>query len=145
MKIQKKDFYHGAALTQIVEHPSFKALNKADERYGHYQINDNIRLLLRLRSNKESPWIFTFEKEDIDILIEDITHNQKSYLCLVCGKESICLLPLNDYQKLIDVSRSTSQSITIEIPPRSSMHVKSKLMSLNHTISHKDFPDKLFV
>ena len=44
MKIQKMDMFHGAALTQIVEHPSFKALNKADEKYGHYQINHDRRI-----------------------------------------------------------------------------------------------------
>ena len=37
MKIQQKDYFHGAALTQIVEHESFKALNKADSKYGHYK------------------------------------------------------------------------------------------------------------
>ena len=35
MKIQKKDLFHGSALTQIVEDPLFTALNKADEKYGH--------------------------------------------------------------------------------------------------------------
>ena len=28
MKIQEQDIYHGPALMQIVEHPSFKALNR---------------------------------------------------------------------------------------------------------------------
>lgn len=58
MKIQKKGSNHGVALTQIVEHPSFKALNKADEKFGHYQINHDTRILIRYRSGN-SPWTFT--------------------------------------------------------------------------------------
>ena len=44
MKIQTQDLYHGAVLTQITEHPSFKALNKADTLYGHYLVNHDTRL-----------------------------------------------------------------------------------------------------
>jgi hypothetical protein len=32
MKIQQKDLFHGAVLTQLVEHNSFKALNKVDAK-----------------------------------------------------------------------------------------------------------------
>jgi hypothetical protein len=49
-----------------VEYPSFKALNKADEKYGHYQINYNTRILLKYRSKKESPWDFELKEEDIN-------------------------------------------------------------------------------
>jgi len=48
MKIQHKDLFHGAALTQLVEHNSFKALNKADDKYGHYLVNTDRRLLVKL-------------------------------------------------------------------------------------------------
>ena len=47
MKICERDLYHGAALTKIVMHESFKALNKATEKYGHYQVNHNARLLTK--------------------------------------------------------------------------------------------------
>lgn len=143
MKIQKKGSNHGVALTQIVEHPSFKALNKADEKFGHYQINHDTRILIRYRSGN-SPWTFTLKEEDINILIEDITYNQRSFLCLVCGNESICVLSCNDYQDLIDTSKKSTQSIIVELPPRSSMHVKSKIRKLDHAIPHKNFPDILF-
>jgi hypothetical protein len=144
MKIQEKDFFHGAALTQIVEHPSFKALNKADEKYGHYQINHNTRILLKYRSKGESPWTFELKEEDINTLIDDIASDQRSFLCLVCGKISVCILSSGEYQDLINTSQRTSQHITIELPPRSSMKVKSKIFTLDHTIPHTNFPNILF-
>ena len=72
MKIQQKDYYHGAALTQIVEHESFKALNKADVKHGHYKINQNIRLLVKSTTNEESPWSFTANANDLATIKDDI-------------------------------------------------------------------------
>jgi hypothetical protein len=89
MKIQKKDFYHGAALTQIVEHPSFKALNKATNKYGHYQINHDTRILIKHLSKLESPWSFQISEEEINTLVDDISSDQESFLCLVCGETTI--------------------------------------------------------
>ena len=144
MKIQEKDRIHGAALTQIVEHPSFKALNKADSKYGHYQINNNIRLLMRHRSDFDGPWSFTFTEEDVNTLINDISKDNKSFLCLICGKKYICLLSSSDYEKLFDRLLNKPQSIIIDCPPNSSLHVRNKTKTLSHTIPHNDFPNKLF-
>src|SRR5690242_18720262 len=96
MKIQEKDLFHGAALTQIVEHESFKALNKADEKYGHYQVNHDRRLLVK-HSKAESNagtqiWSFTFKPDDIEILIKDVKGGAKIFVCLVCGAVSVCIL-----------------------------------------------------
>lgn len=63
MKIQAKDFFHGAALTQIVEHPSFKALNKASDKYGHCLVNKDIRVFVKY-SNTDQPWQFTLNPDD---------------------------------------------------------------------------------
>jgi hypothetical protein len=144
MKIQEKDFFHGAALTQIVEHPSFKALNKVDKKYGHYQINDDKRILLKYRSRRKGPWNFILEEKDINTLIEDIASNQESFLCLVCGETTICILTTNQYQELIDTSMKTSQRITVESPPRSRIKVKSQLCRLGKLVKHNSFPNIIF-
>jgi hypothetical protein len=74
MKIQEKDLFHGAALTQIVEHESFKALNKADEKYGHYQVNHDRRLLVKhskaTSNTGTQTWSFSFKPDDIGILVK---------------------------------------------------------------------------
>ncbi len=56
MKIQEQDIYHGAALTQIAEHESFKALNKGSERYGHYLINADCHVFIKYSKAAVSPW-----------------------------------------------------------------------------------------
>ncbi|NMC84030.1 MAG: hypothetical protein GYA58_01970 [Anaerolineaceae bacterium] len=144
MKTQDKDFSHGSALTQIVEHPSFKALNKADKKFGHYQINIDTRILIKYSDKEKSPWQFTFKVEDINTLVGDISSNNFSFLCLICGKVTICLLPTNDFQELLDFEKKTQQSITVELEDGKSMRVKSKIKELKHAIHHNDFPKLLF-
>ena len=144
MKIQEKDLFHGSALTQIVEHPSFKALNKADSKYGHYQINNNTRILIKYRTNETSPWIFTIKEEDVDTLIQDIDSQQASFLCLVCGNTTICILSTIEYEKLLDVSKKKEQWLRVDLPPRSSMRIKSATGRLPRPIKNNSFPDILF-
>lgn len=98
MKIQQKDYYHGAALTQIVEHESFKALNKTDEKYGHYKINHDIRLMVKMTSIENEPWQFTANASDLATMDEDINSRDQFFLCLVCGLNTICLLVVTKFK-----------------------------------------------
>ena len=144
MKIQKKDQFHGSALTQIVEHSLFTALNKADEKYGHYQINHNKRLLIKHTGKNESPWKFTLQPDDIDTVVGDINSDQEAFLCLICGQESICILTTEEFETLIDTNNKTAQWIKVESPNRSGMRVSGSAGFIKSVIAHRAFPQKLF-
>jgi hypothetical protein len=144
MKIQQKDLFHGAALTQIVEDPSFKALNKADTKYGHYQVNADRRLMVKLTEKENHPWQFTFQPDDLNTLRADIASNFTTFVCLVCGKKTICLLDQADFSAVIDLNSPAVQWIRVDIP-KASMRVRGSAGSLGHAIAHKDFPDNVFV
>jgi hypothetical protein len=145
MKIQKMDLFHGAALTQIVEHPSFKALNKADAKYGHYQINHDRRILIKYRDTSRSPWTFTVNFDEIMMLNDDLRRKDgRTFLCLVCGKTTVCPLHEGDIDDLIDLHGLSAQWIRVEIPSGGSMHLKGSKGGLKRAIPHKDFPVVLF-
>ena len=144
MKIQQKDLFHGAALTQLTEHSSFKALNKADTKYGHYMINTDRRLMLKLTEKENGPWSFTFQPDDLNTLRSDIASGFRTFVVLVCGKFTICLLDETDFQQLIDLNNPTAQWIRVEIP-KASMRLRGSHGALKHAIAHKDFPDNVFV
>jgi hypothetical protein len=144
MKIQTKDFYHGAALTQIVEHPSFTALNKAGDKYGHYIVNYDIRLIVKYSSPGNGPWQFTFNSDDLEIIQNDIDGDASFYACLICGEETICLLGEEDLQKLIDTDTNDIQWVRVDSPPRRSMRVTGSQGKLGHTVAHNVFPNRLF-
>ena len=146
MKIQPKDYFHGAALTQIVEHQSFTALNKADDKYGHYLINANIRLLVKYSSPSNSPWQFTFNKSDLKSICEDVAVDGISFFaCLVCGTETVCLLTEQQLAMVIDLDTEYAQWVRVEVPSAGkSMRVRGSTAALKRAIAHNAFPNGLF-
>ena len=144
MKIQQKDLYHGAALTQLVEHDSFKALNKVDKKYGHYLVNTDRRLMVKLTEKVNPPWQFTFQPDDLANLREDITAGYKTLVILSCGTKTICLLPYADYSAVIDQNAVSPQWIRVEIP-KTCMRVRGNSGELRRAVKHNAFPDKVFL
>lgn len=144
MKIQTQDLYHGAVLTQITEHPSFKALNKADTLYGHYLVNHDTRLFVKYLTKEISAWNFKFSVTEMQSIQSDMELTENVILCLVCGQETICALNIQDFSRLIDLTSSKNQYITVEVPPGGSMRVKGTAGTLERTLRHNSFPDKLF-
>ncbi|ASS73622.1 hypothetical protein CIG75_00600 [Tumebacillus algifaecis] len=145
MRIREQDFFHGAALTRIVEHQSFKALNKADERYGHYLINADTRIFVKYRSNEESPWQFNFTATELEGIREDLVAGARVFLCLVCGETTICALDSEEITTLLDINSTVQQRISVEVRQvRGSMWLSGSLGNLDRSIPHNAFPNKLF-
>ncbi len=143
MKIQEQDIYHGPALMQIVEHPSFKALNKADTKYGHYSVNVDRRLFVKYSSSAQTPWQFTFQRNDLRAIRGDIAAGKDTFVCLVCGNVTICCLNERELQQLVGLASRAAQWIRVEVPPGGSQHVSGTKGKLKLTIPHNSFPEKV--
>tara|TARA_R110002049_G_scaffold167265_3_gene333450 strand:- start:2341 stop:2775 length:435 start_codon:yes stop_codon:yes gene_type:complete len=143
MKIDRKDLYHGAALTQITEHGSFKALNKADTKYGHYLVNTDRRLLTKHSEKASGPWQFTFQHDDLESLKADMISGFSTYIVLVCGPVTVCLLDYNEFVQLIDLDATTQQWIRVQIP-KASMQVSGSEGHLKRAVKHNGFPNRIF-
>jgi len=143
LQIQQKDYYHGAALTQIIEHESFTALNKADDKYGHYKINHDIRLMVKISTIEEEPWQFTANASDLATISEDINSCDRFFLCLVCGLKTICILDSNQVQELLDISSREQQWLRIK--NTGSLRAYSAKAELSRTIPHSAFPKRIFL
>ena len=144
MRIREKDLFHGAALTRIVEHPSFTALNKADEKYGHYQINLDKRVLAKHTADSSQPWQFTFQPDDLEVLSMDIEAGVTTYVCLVCGETTICLLNQRQLQAVLDLESDDAQWVRVELPKGGSMRVRGSNGEVAGVIRHNAFPKAIF-
>lgn len=144
MKIQEQDNYHGSALTQIVEHPSFKALNKGSERYGHYLVNANCHVFVRYRKTLRSPWTFTITPEQLEPMRNVLEADADLFLCLVCGRNTICILDEDQLKDLMDLDSTVQQWIRVEVPKGGSCHVFGAAGNLRHAVPHNAFPARLF-
>jgi hypothetical protein len=145
MKIQKKELFHGAALTRLVEHHSFKALNKADGKYGHYLVNTDKRLLVKHSEKASQPWPFTFTADDLSTLESDIASGFKTHVVLVCGQTAICLLKKPQIRAILDLDDGSVQWVRVKLPgPGASMRVSSRKGELKKTVPNSAFPARVF-
>ena len=144
MKINQKQQYHGAALAQLVGHDSFKALNNVDDgKYGHYLVNTDRRMLIKHTTEEEGPWQFTFQPDDLATLQADES-GFTTFAVLVCGNQTICLLPFDDLTQVIDLNAGSAQWVRGSLPPRSSMRVRGSAGELGHAVAHNAFPAGVF-
>jgi hypothetical protein len=145
MKIQEKDLFHGAALTQIVEHKSFKALNRATTKYGHYLVNTDRHVFVKYRKPNKSPWQHTFSDDEVAAIAAEIEKGHAVFLCLVCGNTTICALNTSEIQTLLNVNASSGQQwIRVDIPKGGSCRVSGSNGDLERTVPHNSFPKKVF-
>ncbi|HEY6094790.1 MAG TPA: hypothetical protein VIU93_07535 [Gallionellaceae bacterium] len=144
MKIQEQDRFHGAALTQIVEHESFKALNRASPKYGHYLVNTDRHVFAKYSKATRSPWSFTFQPNDLKSIQAEISAGNTVFLCLVCGTTTVCALTEEEFSKLIDLAFPSAQWVRVEVPSGGSCHLSGSLGSLKRTVPHNSFPEKVF-
>lgn len=144
LKVQEQDIYHGIALAQIVRHESFKALNSASEKQGHYMVNSDRHLLVKYRTTEGPSWVFTFRPEEISALRAMSQKSQLVYLCLVCGYETVCALDFEEIKILLSPKAAEQQSITVDAPPNASLRVRGTLGELDKTVPHNAFPKKIF-
>lgn len=143
MKINDTHQYHGAALAQIVQDDAFTALNRASEKYGHYQINHDRRVLAKSAKTNGQQWGFTFRSDDLAVLRNDINTDSDVFVCLVCGTTTICLLTVDELQEIIDLN-GTAQTIQVKSPPKKSMRVWGPKGKLSHVVYHSAFPRDIF-
>src|SRR5437773_9583934 len=104
MKIQDKDLYHAAALTQIVEHDSFKALNRASAKYGHYLVNTDKNVFVKYRKSDYSPWQFNLTPDELAAIDAEVSAKHDVNLCLVCGSTTVCAIDNNEIARRINLN-----------------------------------------
>ncbi|MGY3717657.1 hypothetical protein ACWE42_19270 [Sutcliffiella cohnii] len=143
MKIQTQDQYHGAVLTQITEHSSFKALNKVDSLYGHYLVNHNTRLFVKYLTKESSPWHFKFSYNELQSIQKDLESTSQVFLCLVCGEVTLGSFPIVPFM-CIEPPGGTSTIIDWFSFEVTSIKLENSWISRAQTLPHNSFPNKLF-
>ena len=138
MKIREKDFFYGAVLVQLAEHPVFTCINKVTDKDGLYLVNGCKRLLIKYSAADGPEWRFTFRKDDTEI-----ADGHEHFLVLVCGDSTICLLNENDIDQLIDHTADKSQWISVKHLDGSQMGIRGSLGNLANTVPHDSFPKDL--
>lgn len=163
MKITAEHLYHGAALTQIAEHPSFTAINgirvHGTLHRSAFRINDSISVYFKYATKPAGPhqeYVFTFNSTHLDDLQELARNHGRLYIGLVCVKaEEICCIP---YAKLLEMLAERRRRITgedvstvlVAAPKGRKLRVymnlpgKKGLSLTQHLVARSAFPNDLF-
>jgi hypothetical protein len=144
MKIQEQDSFHGSALMQIVEHPSFKALNKGSNRYGHYLVNADCHIFVRYSKAESGSWSFTFNADQLEPIANISKSKADIFICFVCGQYSICLLNQSQIKQILDIESADTQWVKVVAPEGKSFRVSGSSGTLKGTVAHNAFPKNLF-
>src|ERR1039457_6622823 len=115
MRINDDHMYHGAALTQIAEHPAFTAINafkiNGDKSRCAFRINDAIGAFIKYSSAPKGnygEYLFTFQQAHLDELAKLREKSGKVFAVLVCIKDKeICVLSEAELNRLIAVRQKS--------------------------------------
>jgi hypothetical protein len=164
MHIHDDHMYHGAALTQIAEHPAFTAINafknNGEKSRCAFRINDGIGTFIKYATapkGRYTEYLFTFQKTHLDELEMLRGKCGKVFAVLVCIKDKeICVLSDGELTKLIALRQKVfggpedQYQIIVTAPANRQFRVyvnrpgvKGKMLG-EIKVKRKAFPDALF-
>jgi hypothetical protein len=165
MKINDDHMYHGAALTQIAEHPTFKAVNAfwLDGRKSHaaFRINDTTGIYVKyagLPHGSTREYIFTFAKSHLDELTVLREHCARVFVVLVCIKiKEICVISYGQLTQMIALRKEVrgedegQYQLLVTAPPNKQFRVylnhpgRKGVMLGEQLVRRSAFPGLLFI
>jgi hypothetical protein len=165
MKINDDHMYHGAALTQIAEHPTFKAVNafwlNGKKSHAAFRINDTTGIYVKyagLPHGFVKEYIFTFTKAHLNELAVLREHCTRVFVVLVCIRiKEICVVSYGQFGEMIGLrkkARSEDEDqyqLLVTAPPNKQFrvyvnHPGRKGVMMGETLVRRNaFPELLFV
>lgn len=141
--LPQKDQRFGPLLCGLVKHGPVK-IGKASDKAGHLRVGGR-SLLAKYATGAASAWRFTFRPEDVRTLVDDRTSaGFFSYLCLICGVDSICVLQNDEVFQLLSADDpQKSQTIQVRRFTGCSMRVSGSEGQLDRTVPTNRFPSSL--
>lgn len=137
MKIDNDQLYHGAALLQIAEHPSFTAINATEfagaRSRSAFTINKDLGVFLKYASQPRKntdEYVFTFHADNLEEIAKLKKKHDSIFIGLVCvSVRQICCLSGDQLDALISArrkakgSREEQYQIYVWAPPNSKFRV----------------------
>jgi len=96
--IEKREFYHGAALVRLLEDARCKRVGKHE--FG-YIVNDTTFVFLKYTTKSRSPWRFSFSIDEVRRLNLLASQFREIIISMVCGGDGVCAVSWRDASKLL--------------------------------------------
>lgn len=96
--IDKQDYYHGAAILQLLR--SVHAQNIKPHVDG-YAVNDWAFIVIKYSTRNHSPWRFTLTPDEAQALSAPPKRRFRTFVALVCGGDGICVVNWDEIKSLL--------------------------------------------
>lgn len=95
--IEKQNFYHGAAIMELFEHPKCTTIGKVE---SGFIVNDKLLIFIKYTTKQRTPWGFNITNDDL-IRMNKIKESDKIFIVFVCGGDGICVINFKEANVLI--------------------------------------------
>lgn len=142
MTIDKFEFYHGAALSKLINAGSTISIKSfPTTSLCTYSINNaKVGIYIKYSQKRMTPWRFTFKKihqEELKILSE---MHEKTFLILVCGDDGIGCIEYEKLKKVLDENFNEIEWVKLHRYRRESYEFSGSNGKLKHKLSKNSYP-----
>ena len=165
MKINDDHMYHGAALTQIAEHPTFKAVNafwlNGRKSTCAFRVNDTTGVYIKYAAaphGSATEYVFTFSAAHLAELATLREHCTHVFVVMVCIKaKEICVISYGQLKQLVELrekargEREEQYQVLVTAPSNKQFRVyvnrpgKKGVMMGQQLVRRNAFPELLFI
>ena len=136
--IKEYEHYHGAFLRSVIVDAGQSISIKTDDSYGlinTYVLEDRISLFLKHSTSRLAPWTFNFHSKHIQELLDQAKKYETVFICLICGKDGVAVIPLNEFVSSIKATDGNQIPIRVDRNKRSMYSVYGNASVLEHKFS----------
>ena len=131
--ISKEDFYHGAAIRQLLASGSKVTLLPTN---SGYLVGEDVFALVKYSCKTRGPWRFTLGASDIERLNRPPIDVTSSVLSLVCGGDGICAV---SWYEIAGLLSEPPAWVAVRRYFSGQYAVSGALGDLSHRVARKDW------
>ena len=137
--------YHGSFFALLFDslNGSISLKKIQDVGSGYYLINEAIPIYLKATAKRKGPWTFNFSRSHQEIQEKLFRSYEELFVCLICGKDGVVGLNMQEFRKVLDDDFEEQESISVRRRLRAMYYVKGRDGALETRISRNAIFDKI--
>ena len=145
--LKKFERYHGSVFSRLL-HRAGRAVRietHSSSSNPSYIIDEHIGLFIKYRTNRMSPWVFSFSQDNVIELLDMRDKLSLVFLALVCHYDGIVCMSYDEFDILINPLKNNGGWIRIERGSREKYAVTGSDGELPGKIGEIEFPSKMLM
>ena len=110
---------------------------------GYYLINESVPICLKISSKRKGPWTFNFLRIHQETQEKLFRIYGELFICLICGKDGVVGLSMQEFRKILDDHFEDQESITVRRRLKTMYHVMGRDGVLENRVSRQAIFEKI--